>query len=48
MRLRKDRNKRQLTQTGYDDMQLTSPTEGPEKLALISKLREHLAGGWIG
>ena len=47
MRLRKDRNKRQLTQTGYDDMQLTSPTEGSEKLALNSELREHLAGGWI-
>jgi DNA-directed RNA polymerase specialized sigma24 family protein len=47
MRLRKDRNKRQLTQTGYDDMQLTSPTEGSEKLALNSELSEHLAVGWI-
>lgn len=45
MRLRKDRNKRQLTQTGYDDMQLTSPTDGPEKLALNSELRQHLEGG---
>ncbi len=45
MRLRKDRNKRQLTQTGYDDMQLTSPTDGPEKLALNSELRQHLEEG---
>ncbi len=45
MRLRKDRNKRTLTQTGYDDMQLASPTDGPEKLALNSELREHLEGG---
>lgn len=45
MRLRKDRNKRQLTQTGYDEMQLTSPTDGPEKLALNSELRRHLEGG---
>ena len=45
MRLRRDRNKRTLTQTGYDDMQLASPTDGPEKLALNSELREHLEGG---
>ena len=45
MRLRKDRNKRTLTQDGYDDMQLASPTDGPEKLALNSELREHLEGG---
>lgn len=45
MRLRKDRNKRTLTETGYDDMHLVSPTDGPEKLALNSELREHLEGG---
>jgi RNA polymerase sigma-70 factor (ECF subfamily) len=45
MKLRKDRNKRTLTQTGYDDMQLTSPLEGPEKLALNSELRQHLEDG---
>jgi len=45
MRLRKDRNKRTLTETGYDDMHLASPTDGPEKLALNSELREHLEGG---
>jgi hypothetical protein len=48
MRPRKDRNKWQFTQTSYDDVQLTSPTEGSEQLALDSDLREHLAGGWIG
>ena len=48
MRPRKDQNKRQLTQTSYDDVHLTSPTEGPEQLALDSELREHLGGGWIG
>ena len=45
MRLRKDRNKRQLTQTGYDDMQSISPTDGPEKQALNSELRQHLEEG---
>ena len=45
MRLRKDRNKRLLTQTGYDDMQLVSPSEGPEKLALNSELRDQLEQG---
>lgn len=45
MKLRKDRNKRTLTQTGYDEMQLTSPLEGPEKLALNSELRQHLEEG---
>ncbi len=42
MKLRKDRNPRTLTQTGYDELQLTSPLEGPEKLALNSELRQHL------
>jgi RNA polymerase sigma-70 factor (ECF subfamily) len=45
MKLRKDRNPRTLTQTGYDELQLTSPLEGPEKLALNSELREHLEEG---
>ena len=47
MRPRKDQNKRQLTQTSYDDVHLTSPTEGPEQLAPDSELREHLGGDWI-
>lgn len=45
MKLRKDRNKRRLTQTGYDDMDPISPREGPEKLALNSELREQLEEG---
>jgi len=43
--LRRDRNKRTLTDTGYDDLQLVSPSEGPEKLALNQELREHLEEG---
>ena len=45
MKLRRDRPRNFLTQTGYDDMQLVSPTDGPEKLALNSELREHLEQG---
>ena len=45
MKLRRDRPRNFLTQTGYDDMQLVSPTDGPEKLALNSELREHLERG---
>ena len=45
MRLRKDRKKNLLTQTGYDDMRITSSSEGPETLALNNELREHLAQG---
>lgn len=45
MKLRRDRNKNTLTQTGYDEIQIVSPTDGPEKLALNSELREHLEAG---
>ena len=45
MKLRKDRPKQLLTQLGYDDMQLASPSAGPEKLALNSELRGHLEQG---
>ena len=45
MKLRRDRPRNFLTQAGYDDMQLVSPTDGPEKLALNSALREHLERG---
>ena len=45
MKLRKDRNKRTLTETGYEDMDLVSPTRGPEELALNSELRERLQDG---
>ncbi len=45
MKLRKDRRRDQLTQTGYDDTQLVSWTEGPESAALNSELREHLERG---
>ena len=45
MKLRKDRRKNFLTETGYDDAQLVSWTEGPEHAALNSELREHLEAG---
>ncbi len=45
MKLRKDRNKRTLTDTGYEEMDLVSPTQGPEELALNSELRERLQDG---
>ena len=45
MKLRKDRTKPMLTQTGYDDMQPISLADGPEKLALNSELRGHLEEG---
>jgi len=45
MKLRKERPRRNLTQTGYEEIDLPSPGEGPEKLALNSELREHLEQG---
>lgn len=45
MKLRKDRSKRTLTDTGYEDMDLVSPTQGPEDLALNSEFRERLQDG---
>jgi len=43
--LRKDRNTRLLTQSGYEDLQLVSPLEGPEKMALNSELRQRVEKG---
>ena len=45
MKLRKERPRRNLTQTGYEEIDLPGPGEGPEKLALNSELREHLEQG---
>ena len=45
MKLRKDRRKDYLTQTGYDDTQLVSWIEGPESAALNTELREELEHG---
>ncbi len=45
MKLRKERPRRNLTQPGYEEIELPSPGEGPEKLALNSELREHLERG---
>ena len=45
MKLRKDRRKDFLTQTGYDDVQLVSWEEGPERAALNTELREQLETG---
>ncbi len=45
MKLRKDRRKNYLTQDGYDDTQLVSWTEGPERAALNTELREKLEEG---
>ena len=45
MKLRRDRNRNTLTQTGYDDMHIVSPSDGPEKLALNGELRVTLEEG---
>ena len=45
MKLRKDRRKDFLTQTGYDETQLVSWTEGPERAALNAELRAQLQEG---
>ena len=45
MKLRKERPRRNLTQTGYEEIALPSPGESPEKLALNSELRENLEQG---
>lgn len=45
MKLRKDRRKDLLTQMGYDELRIISPSEGPEKLALNNELRERLEQG---
>ena len=47
MKLRRDRRKEFLSQTGYDDTQLVSWTEGPESAALNSELRDHLEAGLL-
>ena len=45
MKLRKDRPRRNVNQTVFEDIELPSPLEGPEKMALNSELREHLEQG---
>ena len=45
MKLRKDRRRKFLTDTGYDEMNLVSWTEGPESAALNSELRRRLEEG---
>ena len=45
MKLRKDRRRDYLTQTGYDDTRLVSWTEGPERAAINTELREKLEEG---
>jgi RNA polymerase sigma factor (sigma-70 family) len=45
MKLRKERPRRNLIQTGYEEIALPSPGEGLEKLTLNSELREHLEQG---
>ena len=45
MKLRKERRRDFLTQTGYDDTRLVSWTEGPEGAALNAELREKLEEG---
>ena len=45
MRLRKDRRRDFLTETGYDETQLVSKIEGPERAALNAELRAQLQGG---
>tara|TARA_B100000315_G_scaffold40358_1_gene35224 strand:+ start:11579 stop:12088 length:510 start_codon:yes stop_codon:yes gene_type:complete len=45
MKMRKDRQKNLLTQTGYDDLRIASISDGPEKMALNTELRERLEQG---
>ena len=45
MKLRKERPRRNLVQTDYEEIELPSPGESPEKLAPNSELREHLEQG---
>ena len=45
MKLRKDRQRRMIPHVDYEDVQLVSPSEGPEKLALNAELRERLEQG---
>ena len=45
VKLGKERPRRNLTQTGYEEIDLPSPGEGHEKLALNSELRERLEQG---
>ena len=47
MKLRKDRRKEYLTQTGYDEMQIVSWIEGPESAALNAELRQQLEQGLL-
>lgn len=47
IKLRRDRRKEFLSQTGYDDTQLVSWTEGRESAALNSELRDHLEAGLL-
>ncbi len=42
MKLRRDRPRRALAEADYDSIELASPLEGPEKLALNVELRDHL------
>ena len=45
LKLRKDRQRRMIPHVDYEDVQLVSPSEGPEKLALNAELRERLEQG---
>ena len=46
IKLRRERNKRVLTQIAYVDMTLLSPSDGPEKLVINREFREPLIQGW--
>ena len=45
MKLRKDKNKRTQSQPVYEEIQLVSGQDGPEKLAINSEFREGLERG---
>ena len=45
MKLRKEKRARQLTQTGLEDREVVSWTEGPERAALSAELRDKLEEG---
>ena len=45
MKLRREKNRKTLSSTGFEDLQMSGAEEGPERQALNSELRERLEQG---
>ena len=48
MKLRRERPRRALSDSDFDSIELPSPLEGPEELALNAELRDHMETGLDG